>query len=86
MSHLSIVTTARRTESLDAKEIIKFVNHSTIELFGPQVREPGRLFELMYATDLNIAFNKKFIKFCIFFKVKNQFYPSQSKTNQTMKY
>lgn len=47
MSHLSIVTTARRTESLDAKEIIKFVNNSTTELFGPLVKEPGRLLELM---------------------------------------
>ena len=47
MSKQLLVTTARRTESSDAKEVVKFVNRSTIELFGPNTKETGKLFEIM---------------------------------------
>lgn len=43
----SIVSTARRTEPSDAKEIIKFVNQSTLELFGPGSKEVGKVYEIM---------------------------------------
>lgn len=47
MSNSSILTTARRTETIDAKEVIKFVNKSTLEIFGPNCREIGKIFEFM---------------------------------------
>jgi hypothetical protein len=47
MSNLSTITTARRTETIDAKEIVKFVNKSTLEIFGPNCKEVGKLFEFM---------------------------------------
>lgn len=45
--HQSIITTARRTEASDAKEVVNFVNRSTLELFGPGCKEVGKLYELM---------------------------------------
>jgi hypothetical protein len=47
MSKELLVTTARRTESSDAKEVAKFVNRSTVELFGPNTKETGKLIEIM---------------------------------------
>jgi hypothetical protein len=55
MSKQLLVTTARRTESSDAKEVVKFVNRSTLELFGPNVRETGKLFEIMYFRKLSLT-------------------------------
>ena len=46
-SQSSIITMARRTESVDAKKILKFIDQSTLELFGPTVKEIGKIFELM---------------------------------------
>lgn len=43
----SIITTARRTESIDAREVVKFVSKNTTELFGPTTKETGKIFELM---------------------------------------
>jgi hypothetical protein len=47
MSNSSIMTTARRTETIDAKEVVKFVNKSTLEIFGSNCKEVGKLFEFM---------------------------------------
>jgi hypothetical protein len=43
----SIVTTARRTEPSDAKELVKYVTKYTQELFGPVVKELGKIQEIM---------------------------------------
>jgi hypothetical protein len=43
----SIVTKARRTELVDAQEVSKYVNKQTQDLFGPNVKELGKIFELM---------------------------------------
>jgi hypothetical protein len=43
----SIVTKARRTELQDAQEVVKFVNKSTVELFGHNCKELGKIFEFM---------------------------------------
>lgn len=45
--HNSVLTTARRTEPGDAKKIIDFINRHTLELFGPNCREIGKIYELM---------------------------------------
>lgn len=45
----SITITARRTEISDAKDVIAYVNQSTVDLFGAGYREIGRVFEMMYA-------------------------------------
>lgn len=55
MSKELLVTTARRTESSDAKEVVKFVNRSTIELFGPSTKEAGKLFEIIEKSILSIT-------------------------------
>jgi hypothetical protein len=38
---------ARRSELVDAQEIVKLVNHSTLELFGIKSKDLGKLFEFM---------------------------------------
>ena len=43
----SIVTKARRTELVDAQEVAKFVSQKTKDLFGQNVKELGKIFELM---------------------------------------
>ena len=43
----SIVTKARRTELVDAQEVSKFVNKQTLDLFGPNTKELGKIYELM---------------------------------------
>lgn len=43
----SITITARRTEISDAKDVIAYVNQSTVDLFGACYREIGRVFQLM---------------------------------------
>ncbi len=44
---MSAFPTARRTETIDANEVIKFVNKSTIEIFGPSCKHIGKIFEFM---------------------------------------
>lgn len=44
----SITITARRTEISDAKDVVSYVNQSSIDLFGASYREIGQVFELMY--------------------------------------
>ena len=48
----SIVTRARRTELIDAQEVLNLTNNQTCELFGPNCRELGKLFELMYSLKI----------------------------------
>ena len=43
----TVITTARRTEPSDAKEILRFINNHTVELFGPNCREIDRIYEFM---------------------------------------
>lgn len=43
----SIVTKARRTELVDAQQVIKYVNKQTLDLFGSNVKELGKIYELM---------------------------------------
>jgi hypothetical protein len=43
----SVVTTSRRTEASDAKEIVKYVNNYTLDLFGPACKEIGKIHEFM---------------------------------------
>lgn len=38
---------ARRSELIDAQNAVKLVNDATKELFGPQIKEVGKLVELM---------------------------------------
>lgn len=43
----SIEIKARRTELSDAQEISQFVNKTTSDTFGPNIKETGKIFELM---------------------------------------
>lgn len=51
----SIVTKARRTELVDAQEVVKFVNKQTTDLFGPKCKELGKIFELIEKSVLSIT-------------------------------
>ena len=43
----SVQIKARRTELSDAQEIVPFVNKTTLDTFGPNVKELGKIYELM---------------------------------------
>jgi len=43
----TIVPNTRRSETTDAKEIANFVKRNTTEIFGPNLKELGKLYELM---------------------------------------
>lgn len=43
----SVMTKARRTELVDAQEVVKFVNKQTTDLFGANTKETGKIYELM---------------------------------------
>ena len=38
---------ARRSELIDAQNVVKLVNETTRELFGPKTKEVGKIVELM---------------------------------------
>lgn len=43
----SVQIKARRTELSDAQDVTHFVSKATLETFGPNVKELGKIFELM---------------------------------------
>ncbi|CAF0802788.1 unnamed protein product [Brachionus calyciflorus] len=53
--HGSLITTARRTEATDAKEILRYINNHTLELFGPNCKEIGTIHEIIEKSILSIT-------------------------------
>ena len=54
----SIETKARRTELVDAQDLIKFVNKQTTDLFGSSCRELGKIFELMCVLCIHLFIHR----------------------------
>ena len=46
-AHQSVLIKARRAEAIDADEIVKYVDRKTMDLFGPNTREVGKITEIM---------------------------------------
>jgi hypothetical protein len=52
---LEAIAKTRRSELVDAEQIVKFVNASTMEQFGPKCKEIGKIWELIEKSILAIT-------------------------------